>query len=289
MNAIVKLPIIPREKLDFGLDAGIPRYWMGGDAFRTRLMDAMFVSFPEGERFFMSSVRHFRERVTDPALQEEIKAFNRQEAQHGIVHSRFNDLLRRQGLPIDAVEGKLRRQLAWVLERRTPEFNLAVTAACEHLTALMAEAFFSDPETMKDADPRVRAMMAWHAMEEMEHKAVAFDTMSVAGIGHGLRVRAMLFITVMFTVRRLRDANIFLKADGFSRRERLVLMGKGLWWVFGPKGVLSSMRKPWRDYFRRDFHPWQHDVLPQYRQWLEVYTRTGDPVAAGEALFATQA
>lgn len=287
MNAAVKHPITPREKLDFRLDATIPRYWMGGDPFKTRLMDAIFVSFPEGERYFMSSVRQFRDRITDPALLEDVKAFNRQEAQHGIVHTVFNDLLREQGLPVDAIDDEQRHRLGALLKHRSPAFNLAITAACEHVTALMAEAFFADAEKMKDADYRVRAMLAWHAMEEMEHKAVAFDTMQeVAKVGYGMRAATMILLTVMFATLRLRDTDRFLRADGYSRRERLTMMGKGLWWTFGPKGVMSSMFQPWLAYFRPGFHPWQQEALPQYWLWLETYQHTGDPLQAADALFA---
>ena len=34
------------------------------------------------------------------------------------------------------------------------------------------------------ADHRMRAMYAWHAMEEMEHKAVAFDVLQQIGRAH---------------------------------------------------------------------------------------------------------
>ena len=72
--------IIPREKLDFHLnDQDIPRYWWDRDAFKTRFADAMSTTFPVGERFFISCVRDYRERVTDPALQQEIKDFIRQQ------------------------------------------------------------------------------------------------------------------------------------------------------------------------------------------------------------------
>lgn len=82
--------IVPREKLQFGLDRDIPQYWLGGDAFKTRFCDAMSTIFPEGERYFISCVRDFRDQVTDPQLQQEIKDFIRQEGQHGMIHRQFN-------------------------------------------------------------------------------------------------------------------------------------------------------------------------------------------------------
>ena len=85
--------IVPRENIDFGLDASIPRYWYDNDPYKTRVMDGMQLYFPDGERYFITSVRPYRERITDPVLARHVKDFIRQEGQHGIAHTRFNQLL----------------------------------------------------------------------------------------------------------------------------------------------------------------------------------------------------
>ena len=109
--------IVPREKLDFGLDGDIPKYWFGGDAFKTRFFDAMSTIFPEGERYFISCVRDYRDQVSDPKLLAEIKDFMRQEGQHGIVHSQYNERLKAQGIDVDALE----REAAPARRAREPE------------------------------------------------------------------------------------------------------------------------------------------------------------------------
>ena len=76
--------IVPREKLDFGLDGDIPKHWFGGDPFKSRFFDAMSTIFPEGERYFISCVRDYRDQVSDPKLLQDIKDFMRQEGQHGL-------------------------------------------------------------------------------------------------------------------------------------------------------------------------------------------------------------
>ncbi|NBD21088.1 metal-dependent hydrolase [Aquabacterium fontiphilum] len=283
--------IVPREKLDFGLDGDIPQYWFGGDPFKTRLFDAMSTIFPEGERFFISCVRDFRDRVTDPKLQQDIKDFMRQEGQHGIVHGQYNERLKRQGIDVDMLEG-ITRHMLFKVERKyfSAEQTLAETAAAEHMTAIMAHGFFARKEVLGSADARMRAMYAWHAMEEVEHKAVAFDVMQkVAKVGYFRRVTALLLVTLGFNIHSLLTANYMLKVDGFSRGQRYKLMAKGMWWLFKPGGLYSSMARHYLQYFKPGFHPWDEGQMQSYRLWLDTFNRTGDPILAGEVLHASAA
>ncbi len=135
-------PIVVRKGLDFGLDQDdIPRYWLGGNPFRTRLFDAVQATFPDGERYFISSVRNFRERITDSKLLQAVKDFTMQEGQHGQVHTQFNERLRRQGINIDAFVRHTKRMCDGRLQNYSAEYNVALTAALEHFTAMMADLF----------------------------------------------------------------------------------------------------------------------------------------------------
>ncbi len=278
--------IVVREKLDFGLQGGIPRFWLGGDPFKTRFFDAMSITFPEGERYFISCVRDFREAVTDPALQQAIRDFIRQEGQHGIIHRQFNDSLKAQGINVDRLEGYTRSFLFGFMRRFLPrKHNLACTAASEHLTAIMAQVFFVRNGAMAGADPRMQAMYAWHALEEMEHKAVAFDVMQkVARVAYPRRVYALCEATLSFNAQVLLYTLSMLKADGFSRWQRLKRVAAGMWWVYGPGGVFTAHLRSYLRYFRPGFHPWQVAEAPWYGLWLEAFNRTGDPIAAGRAV-----
>ena len=280
--------IVPREKLSFGFDRDIPKYWLGGDAFKTRFCDAMSTIFPEGERFFISCVRDFRDQVTDPQLQEEIKHFMRQEGQHGIIHSQFNEHLTKQGIRVARLEGVMKWWLFDVLRKYLPKkHTLALTAASEHLTAIMAEALFTRKTVMGAADPRMFAMYAWHAMEEMEHKAVAFDVMQkVAKVGYLRRVLALVETTLAFNFNVLSFTNAMLRRDGFSRWQRVKLFAKGLGWVYGPGGMfMGCWRAYWR-YYKPGFHPWQDAPSPLYQVWVDAFNRSGDPVEAGREVYA---
>jgi predicted metal-dependent hydrolase len=283
--------ITPREKLDFGLDGDIPKYWFGGHPFKSRYFDAMSTIFPEGERYFISCVRDYRDQVTDPQLKQEIKDFIRQEGQHGMVHTQYNNRLKAQGIDVDRLESIQRHIFFGLLRKHLPaKQTLAETAAAEHLTAIMAHSFFERKEVLDSADPRMRAMYAWHAMEEIEHKAVAFDVMSkIAKVSYLRRILAMALVTLGFNINTALVTRYMLKTDGFSRWTRTKLWAQGLWWLYKPGGMFMSTFWHYIQYYKPGFHPWQSGQMHSYQLWLDTLNRTGDPVMAGEALHAAGA
>ena len=286
LNAQYSADMQVRRNLDFQLEQHMARYWFGGHPFKTRVFDALSLTFPDGERYFISSVRLYRDQITDPELQAKVKDFIMQEAQHGIAHDKMNQLMKDQGMPVDAMIGEMKSRFDYWLNHKSPEINIAITAASEHLTALMAECFYAKKETLAEVDPYVRALFAWHAIEEMEHRDVAFDVMqNVAKVPYAVRARALALTSVMMYGFTLYRTNIMLKADGFNKRERIKMFAQGMPWLFGKKGILSSMKKPYMDWYKRDFHPSQHPVLAQYPVWVETLEKTGDPIKAGEALW----
>lgn len=110
MNAIMQYQVNPvvRSDLDFKLDE-IPRFWFGGDPFITRMFDALSLTFPDGERYFIQSVRLFRDQISDPDLKMRVADFIRQEAQHGIAHDKMNQVMKDQGMPVDQFIQRLKK------------------------------------------------------------------------------------------------------------------------------------------------------------------------------------
>ena len=283
-NQALQHPIIPRERLDFGLDGDIPKYWFGGDPFKTRFFDAMSIIFPPGERFFMTTVRDFRDRIHDPKLLADIQGFNRQEAQHSLVHNQYNKRLRAQGIDVDYLTGKVEKVLFDKYRTQfSREYTLAITSALEHFTAIGAHAMFDKRDIMREAHPNVRAMYAWHAIEEVEHKGVAYDVMQhYAHVGYRIRMAAMLRATVLFPHLIHSLLAHMLKQDGFSRAERLKLHLRGLWWVLKPGGFAAPIYKHYFLYYKPGFHPWQEVDQPGYAEWLTGFNQQRDPVGATE-------
>ena len=287
MNALVQYHATPivRSNLDFKL-ADVPRYWFAGDPFLTRMFDALSLTFPDGERYFIQSVRLFRDHIQDSDLKQRVADFIRQEAQHGIAHDRMNQIMKDQGMPVDQFIQRLNKVFKFELKYRSPQYNIAMTAAAEHLTSLMAETFYGEKETLQDAHPYVRALFAWHAIEEMEHRDVAFDVMQQVGnVPEVTRKIALVLTTGLMFGFTLYRANVMLKCDGFNRTQRLKMNVRGLQWLFGKQGKLRKMQSQYRDWFKPDFHPSQHPIIAQYDVWLDTLAQTGDPIQAGEAFW----
>lgn len=281
-------PIVPRQQLDFGLDGDIPKYWFGGDAFKTRFFDAMSTLFPEGEKFFINCVRDYRDEVRDSVLQQQVKDFMRQEAQHGRIHDQFNDRLKAQGIQVDAIEAHARGAFTWFRGHVPRVLTLAQTAAAEHMTAIMAHSFFERSDTFAEADPRIRAMYIWHGVEEIEHKGVAFDVLkNVAKASYFTRIFAMLYVSVLFPLHTFMIMRHMFKVDGFSFWQRAGLWARGLRWLYGWNGLYRPLMGHYFAYFRPGFHPWESGEMKTYTRWVEAFAETGNPVAAGDIAYAT--
>jgi predicted metal-dependent hydrolase len=284
-----KETIVVRKDLDFGLTADdIPNYWMANDPFKSRMIDAVQSTFPDGERYFISSVQAFRSQINDPVLLEEVKDFSIQEGQHGIVHTDYNQRLQRQGINVDAFTKHTKRLTEWRLKNYSPEYNVAMTAALEHFTAMMADLFFAEKTILEGAHPRVRAMLAWHAIEEMEHKAVAFNVMTqIAKVGYFRRVLAMTHASLSFSFFTLVAPWFMLKMDGHTLAARFGIYARGLAWMMHPrKGPFFRLCKMIAPYYKPSFHPNDIPSVHNYDDWVASYSADRDPVKAGEAMYS---
>ena len=237
-----------------------PRRWWAGEPFGTAWHNALSATFPRGEAFFIESVKAHRDGA-DPKLAEEIRAFVRQEINHTREHVAFNRLAEDHGYDIKAIDARVAELL--VETRQLPRIGwLAVTMALEHYTAMMAAQFLADPAHFADADPDVRAMWQWHAVEEIEHKGVAYDTWLHATKDWSawrrwkVRSLAMLVTTVRFFKNRSQDALELLAQDGITGWK--ARWGLARYLLVEP-GIVRKIFPAWLAYFKPGFHPWDHD------------------------------
>lgn len=272
---------IQPRRMDFEFDPDIPRYWFGGDQFKTMLLTALSSTFPEGERFFVRSVRHYQKSLSTQKLREEVKGFIGQEAHHGNEHETFNAFMRKKGVPTDIVEEFVLKGLKWQAKTLSPARQLAKTCALEHFTAMLAELILENPEFLEGMDERLVPLWVWHAVEESEHKSVAFDVYQDRVDNYWIRVSEMAKTTIEFfgftafhyvQLRRGMDD----KADW-----RSVL--SGLNWLAGRKGWLHRLRPAYLAYYKRDFHPAKRDKRELASQGLKKLAKMlGRPELASD-------
>ncbi|MGH8460102.1 MAG: metal-dependent hydrolase [Stenotrophobium sp.] len=254
-------PVPVRRDLHFPLDGSKIKNWHPKGRQVTHGISSLFVFFPVGERFFINSVRHYRDRITDPELKEAVAGFIGQEAMHGREHEHYNQLLNDAGLPAERQEQQVGALLDFLKEKLPPAAQLSATIALEHFTAILGDVVLQDPRIPASSDPAITSMIRWHAMEETEHKAVAFDvyeTVVGRGVGaYALRASGLLAATAILMVLSFYYKAQFVKADPAANnwRDRIRFAN----FILGTPGAYRRMIKPWFDYFRPGFHPWDHD------------------------------
>ena len=241
--------------------------WMDNHPFKTTWFNAMSMTFPLGEKFFVDSVRHFADQIDDPKLREEIRGFCGQEGFHRREHDRYNRALcELRGYDHDRIENRLKKNIAQSYRWFSPLERLAVTAALEHITAIMAESSLSEGTHMDlVADREMRALWDWHAVEEMEHKAVAFDVFRAVGGTEKMRKKAMRQSTAFLTFDIMYGAIHMLHRDGKLWNFRV--WKEGWKFLFFKGGVLRRIWPAYKEYYQEGFHPWHRDTRPLLDDW----------------------
>ena len=258
-NTPEDLTITPRDRR-FGRGTKQARSWLGGDPVATAFYNALSATFPKGEAFFVESVRNFRDDAP-PKLAEEIRAFTTQEVMHSREHVAFNKRALEAGYDLAPLEERLEMRLA-VVKERPPVVNLAATMCLEHFTAILAHQLLKNPKHLKGADRESGDLWRWHAIEEIEHKGVAYDTWLHATRDWTrwkrwkVKTKVMLFVTRNFVVDRTKGTLDLLRQDGITgfRAWR-----KTLWFAWINPGMLRKILGAWFAFFLPRFHPWKHD------------------------------
>lgn len=272
---------LERRNIDFPFDpASVPRTWFREDLWQSLFMDALSLVFPDGERFFVDSVKRFANKMNDPALRADALSFAAQEGMHGREHGAFNELLASQldRAAVAKSEAEVRAILGLVRKALPPRAQLAATCALEHFTAMLAEQLLTHEETHRDMHASVRPLWLWHALEESEHKAVAFDVYEAAGGTYPVRAGIMFLTTLVFFAE---IANIHVR---LLRSEGILLDGRawlrGLDYMWGKPGFFRALIPRYLDYYRRDFHPDDVDASGLHARWREKLLGEGGALRA---------
>ena len=246
----------------------LPKHFAAdGDLVMSHILAVLSSVFPDGEDYFVRSVEAALDDIDDPRLRHEVEGFIGQESMHGREHRALNDRLAELGYPTHAI-GVYVRGLTSLRERfQGKRANLAYTSALEHYTATLAETLLGDPEAREVIGHQgVRELLMWHALEEAEHKSVAFDVYRHAGGTERMRVVIMWLTHLTFLLETSIWTTVSLALDPEVRRRPTQVLA-GLWRLrrspFAKPRVVAQLF----DYHRRGFHPTDRDTEAMIAQW----------------------
>ncbi|WP_346893324.1 metal-dependent hydrolase [uncultured Roseibium sp.] len=269
--SIAHKDIIPRD-IHFGISTHSKRHWFGGDLQKTAMVDCFSIALPEGERFFIRSLNHYADRISDRELGAEIKGYAVQEAFHTREHVDYNKSLAALGYDVDTMEKNFCGTLRTI---KSPLIRLAVTCAIEHFTATFSFATLRNPALFEGADMRYRRLWVWHALEELEHMAVAIDVFNDVTRDmptwkrYLLRTGAANGVAAHFFVNFFRNISIYSRADGEKTGVRF--WSRFMWLLLVKPGFMRLSLFAFLKYYLPGYDPAKErdeKLIETWRAWV---------------------
>jgi predicted metal-dependent hydrolase len=269
----------PVRRIRFRYPSGSLRHhYVDGDLIMSHVVAVLSATFPPGEDFFVRSVQHYADRITEPRLKEQVKGFIGQEVTHGREHRELNRQLQEMGYPTHRVARFVKWALADATKRAPAKLCLSYTAALEHYTATLAECLLTKPEAQRLlGDTEVRNILLWHALEETEHKAVAFDV--YRSIGGSERVRRLGLVIQSAGLIGLVVIATLLSMLGDRSTYNPVRLFRSIARLRHSPFLEPDVARNLGDYMRKGFHPSDHDNEELLRTWTEELFGEGGRLA----------
>jgi len=267
---------LPVRRIRFRYPAGsLHQHYVEDDLIMSHVVAVLSATFPPGEDFFVRSVRHYSERITDPVLKEQVRGFIGQEVTHGREHRELNRRLQEMGYPTHRVSRFVKAVLADATKRVPAKLCLSYTAALEHYTATLAECLLSKPEAQELlGDTEVRNILLWHALEETEHKAVAFDVFRA--VGGSEFVRRLGFVIQSVGLIGLVIVATVLSMLGDRALYHPLRLVRSILRLRHSPFLEPDVARSLGDYLKRGFHPSDHDNEELLRTWtVELFGPEG--------------
>lgn len=264
-------PAVPTRPMEFATwFDDVPKHFAAdGDIVMSHVLAVLSSVFPDGEDYFVRSVEAVLDRIGDPRLREDVDGFIGQESMHGREHRTLNERLAALGYPTRAIGSYVRRLTALRERFQSEKGNLAVTAALEHYTATLAETLLRDPRAREEIGHEgVRSLLLWHALEEAEHKAVAFDVYRHVGGSERMRIANMWVIHLTFVLETLVWTMVSLAKDATAWRHPLRVV-RGVWRLRRSPFTSRRAVRQLFEYHRRDFHPNDRDTRQLIADWRD--------------------
>ncbi len=259
----------------------VPKYWMANDPWTTHWWNSLLAAVPDGERWVMQCVRRSLTKIHDDSVKKAGIDFIKQEHYHAREHDLMNEAVMKHGVPMDRIEADFKRTREVLQKIFGDDMQLSLMAAFEHFTGTISAVFVENPHIFEDMDPAIANMMAWHMIEETEHKSVSFDVFQDTVGSYPKRIIGMIIATVVFAAMTEYQRLRLVAEDGqlFNLRSAF----KGLNYQFGKPGFMRLLVKHYLPYYLPTFHPWDHDNRKAIGVWKQVFEETGDTLKAYRA------
>lgn len=269
-NYVSEMPVdIKPRRMNFPFKQTKRRFFFDDNSMKSVYWAALSATFPAGEKEFIDSVRLYKDKVDDPKLQEQVKGFIGQEGHHSGQHMQMNKQLRDLGLDAVRLEKHLERDIKKFIPTRPDRVRLALTVGMEHITAIMADHALNHPETFDGMDDTIRELLLWHAVEEIEHKAVAFDVFMTCESDRKLLHKCLKLATRLFVIRiSCYMVGLLWWSKTLPRWRHIKSFYRML---YSENGVITKIKAPYKDYFREDFHPWDHQNQSLVESWKKKF------------------
>jgi len=252
------------RKLQFNPKA-IRRHYFANSPVMSHMLTALSSTFPIGEQFFVHSVRNVRDKVKDEKLQAQITAFIGQEAMHSKAHAEFNEAWRNDDYHLDRFQAWLARKNEYV-KNLHPKIQLAITCAFEHFTALLGGYILRHPEVLATLDEDAVKLWVWHAIEEIEHRAVAFDVYQAVYGDDKIRRMIMRSVTTGFASLTFYSATRLFLQD---KAKSLPKVGGNVFGLYLLGKMFIQLLPEYLSYFKADFHPSEIDYTKIVNYWKQ--------------------
>lgn len=267
------LEIVVRRLPDFDYLAALQanRIWHRSGVWITHFLNGLQSVFPVGERFFIETAREGIARLKqqgllEPQLFEDYERFAQQEGTHARHHAKWNAALAQIGYPrLREHDEQTHRMHLWFGRHLALRTRLAIIAAAEHYTTCLAHAIYSKGTFIWDMTPPFQNLLLYHAMEEVEHKAVCFDLYQKSSGSYARRLLGYVLCTYAMWYDVYARNRYLLRTDGqwglsdeHDLRQLYIGSGGGFQ-IFWPRV---------KAYLRPSFHPWQFDERRDFERAL---------------------
>ncbi|MBL8033056.1 MAG: metal-dependent hydrolase [Leptospiraceae bacterium] len=263
---------IKPHRIDVQFDESLPKHWFGDSAFLSHVLNTWTAIFPDAERYFVRWSKKALASVTDAQIKKDIQGFIGQETMHANQHEKLWDLLRAQGYNLDPVLWVVQKvAFDWIEKAMPDKANYALVAGLEHFTAMFGEIYFENPELMNKMHGEMKRLFEWHAAEEIEHKAVAYDQLMQIDDSYALRTGVMNLAVVGLYLITFGNAFYFMAQDRslFNPKEWLTIADV----FFGKYDLARKTLVKFLEYYKPGFHPWDNENYHLAQPTLAQYEK----------------